>query len=177
MAFLIAILVLFIIISVYFFFRAERFQRLLNTANRENKLTQKENKTLYEAMAITFGHHEEFLKQRLSIVKQRKELANDSTKELDLISPLIQNYALIAKECLKSQNQLFKTIQKCYMAGEVNRFNELQTYIKTKDKVVQRMWSSNHLKGFLSLAEALVIEQEQQLLPSRKAQSVEEVNA
>ena len=128
-------------------------------------------------MAITFGHHEEFLKQRLSIIKSRKELSNENTKDLELIAPLIQNYSLIAKECLKSQNQLFKTVQKCYMGGEANRFNELTSYIKTKDKVVQRMWSSNHLKGYLSLAEALVIEQEQQLLPSRKAKPVEEVSA
>ena len=55
---------LFVFISVYFFFRAEKLQRLIAVLNRDTAKAQKENQLLSKSMALMAGNTEGFVKNR-----------------------------------------------------------------------------------------------------------------
>lgn len=153
MIFSLIIVAIFIGASIYFFFRAESLQRALLIANRESSSAKKNQKVLQEALALTARKGEEFAKFRLEKVKGED---GDETM-ITLITPLINNYAIIYTECLKGKGHLKGITKKCLDTYDAKAFNSFVQHLKTQEKHIQRMWSSDNLNGFMSLIEALLL--------------------
>jgi Na+/H+ antiporter NhaD/arsenite permease-like protein len=60
MFFVSVITLVFVLTSIYFFFRAEKLQRKLITQQRESSSTRKENKMLVETMTLVATREQEF---------------------------------------------------------------------------------------------------------------------
>jgi len=154
MIFVLSIAVLFIALSVYFYFRAEGLQRALSNAKKEFSSTQKENKLYMDSMALIAKRHEGFVKNRLQIIKENEILKLET---IDIITPLINNYAAIFIECLKGNGKLQPIAKKCYESHGDESFKKLVAYVSKQDTSIKRMWSSNNLSGYISLIEALLL--------------------
>ena len=97
MFFVLVITVVFVLISIYFFFRAEKLQRQLISQQRESLATRKENKLLVESITLVATREQEFSKAKLQRLKAYAK-ANDDEQLLlhtELISPLINNYSIV----------------------------------------------------------------------------------
>lgn len=154
MIFLLSIAALFVGLSVYFYFRAEGLQRTLYNAKREFISTQKENKSYMDSMALIAKRHEDFAKYRLQKIKDNELLALET---IEIITPLINNYAVIFRECLKGKGKLQPITKKCYESYDEESFKKLVTYMSKQEAHIKRMWSSNNLSGYISLVEALLL--------------------
>lgn len=157
MIFVVALIAIFVGVSIYFFFRAEALQRQVINAKREQKQIQKENKAFLDSIAIMNIQHENFANNRLSKLKERYSTNKVLSYELDSISPLIHNYALITKACFTNNGQLAVAVEKCYNGAEGENYRAFTTFIASQNKEIQRMWGSNQLKGYLALVESLLI--------------------
>jgi hypothetical protein len=163
MYFVLAIALVFVVISVYFFFRVEKLQRKLITQQRESLTTRQENKLLVESMTLVATREQEFSKARLVRLKTYAQ-ENEHTQllmHIELISPLINNYSIIFKECLKGKGRLKAICQKCFENQDSSAYKKFVALIVTSDKQLKRYWSSNNLNGFLFLVDALLTFEEQ----------------
>jgi hypothetical protein len=157
MFFVLLITALFIGISVYFYFRSEGLQRTLFNAKREFSTTEKENKAYVDSMALIAKRHEDFAKYRLEKIKANQAEVGEM---LETITPLINNYAVIFRECLKGKGKLQLITKKCYESYDAEGFKRFTTYISEQEAHIKRMWSSNNLSGYISLIEALLLLEE-----------------
>jgi hypothetical protein len=153
MIFVLSITVLFVGLSVYFYFRAEGLQRALFKAKKEFSSTQKENKYYIDSMAIIAKRNEDFVKNRLQIIKEQELLESEV---IEVITPLINNYAAIFIECLKGKGKLQPITKKCYESYNKEGFKKLVVHISKQEANVKRMWASNNLSGYISLIEELL---------------------
>jgi len=147
---------LFVALSIYFFFRAEKLQHTLLRLKREATNASKENTTLTNSMALIASNHEEFAKIRL----QKLLASNENHKRADnaeLIKPLINNYVIIFGECLKGKGQLQTITKKCFDSQGTNNYKEFVNKVIKNDVKTQRLWASNNLIGFISLVEVLLV--------------------
>ena len=158
MFFILPITIIFIGISIFFSFRSEKLQRLLLTQQRDNKNTKKESKAMLDSMAIVATRHEEFIKARL--LQMKDQAAKRENKELynylDLISPLINNYSMIFRECLKGRGHLKVISQKCFDNHDKQSFKKFVAWMVTTDPMIKRHWSSDNLNGYLHLVNLLL---------------------
>lgn len=150
------ITVLFVALSIYFFFRAEKLQHTLLRLKRETANTSKENTKLTKSMALIASYHEEFAKSRLQqLLANNKE--HNSSDNVELIKPLINNYIIIFSECLKEKGKLQAITKKCFESQNTNDYNEFINKIIKNDEKIKRLWASNDILGFISLVEALLV--------------------
>tara|TARA_B110000467_G_C18310584_1_gene477818 strand:+ start:775 stop:1347 length:573 start_codon:yes stop_codon:yes gene_type:complete len=172
MYFVLAITALFVLLCVYFFFSAEKLQRKVILQQREGATIRKENKTLSDTMALVSSRHEEFSKSSLfrKLAQAKKNSDGALTQHYELISPLINNYGLIFRECLKGKGRLKATVQKCFNNHDDKAFKQFVALLVTSDKSLKRYWSSNNLNGFLFLVDALLNYDNEPTSPELKPQ-------
>jgi hypothetical protein len=154
MIFVLSIAALFVGISIYFYFRAEGLQRALLNLKREFSSTKKENKSYIDSMALVAKRHEDFAKHRLQKMKERQTLEAET---IEVITPFVNNYSIIFRECLKGKGKLQTITKKCYESYDAEGFKRLVAYISKQEPHIKRMWSSNNLSGYVSLIEALLL--------------------
>jgi len=152
---------LFVFISVYFFFRAEKLQRSIVLLKRDTAITQKENQIFSKSMALMAGNTEAFAKNRLQLLLKKTQ-NKDALTELTLIKPFIDSYSLIFKECLMKKGRLQAATKKCFSSQEGDVYKDFFETIIKKDSKILRLWNSNNFIGFISLAEALLVKYEEQ---------------
>lgn len=152
---------LFVFISIYFFFRAEKLQRSILLQKRETEKSLKESQVLSKAMGQVANNAENFAKNRLQILVNKSQ-KQEILDELSLIKPFIDNYALIFKECLMKKGKLHSITKKCLSHQGEDCYKEFFDKIIKKDSKIQRLWNSNNFIAFISLAEALLVKYEEQ---------------
>ncbi|WP_286263508.1 hypothetical protein [Thalassotalea atypica] len=159
MIFVLILVVIFILVSIYFYFRAEKLQQELRVIRREFTQSKKDSKAIADKMALVASRHEEFAKFRLKLIQECK-LANkvELEKQIQFIAPLINNYGAIFRACSSSKDQLKPMSEKCFEGLNPGSYNGFVTYINGKEAHIRKMWSSNNLIGFISLVEALLID-------------------
>jgi len=150
------ITVLFVTISVYFYFRSEKLQRDLLISKRELANTQKESIALSKSIALLASSHEDFVKTRLNLLIAKTEQSSEKS-DVSLLKPLISNYAIIFRECLTGKGKMQKIIKKCFSNQDPEVFKEFTHKVIKADTKFQRLWGSNNLTGFVSLVESLLI--------------------
>jgi hypothetical protein len=159
MIFVLGVMALFIVISIYFFFRAEKLQRDLIIIKRETSNTRKENKALAEAMFLIANNYEAFSQNRLRVLKEHDN-DEEAKYALETMTPLIEQYGTIFSECLKGRGQLKKATQRCYSSIDAEAYKKFTLFVNNGDAKIKRLWAADNLKGFMSLVEALLIEHE-----------------
>lgn len=153
---------LFVLISVYFFFRSEKLQRTIILLKRDSLKAQKESQVYSKAMALIATNTENFAKNRLLLLLNKTQ--NQKTlDELALIKLFIDNYALIFRECLMKKGTLQSMTKGCFSNMEADAYRNFSEKIIKKDSKIQRLWNSNNLIGFISMVEALLVRYEDSL--------------
>ena len=110
-----------------------------------------------ETLSLLANRHEEFAKFRLQSIKDQAS-SDEQKAELELISPIINNYSVIFLACIKQSGQLKAVSQKSFKLEGKNAFNAFTKHIAKQEAHVKRMWSGNNFNGFISLVEALLFE-------------------
>jgi uncharacterized membrane protein YheB (UPF0754 family) len=156
----VSLVAVFVMISIYLYFRAENLQSELTLSKREAQKVKKENGFLIDAMIISANKNEEFAKFRLQEMKNNmdEKLAEKLKEELEYITLLTANYGTIYKECLKGNVQLKTVTKNCLDNYAAGTFNCFTLFINNQDNGLKRMWLSNNLQGFISLIEALLLQ-------------------
>lgn len=158
------VVAIFVGVSIYFYFRAEKLQRELLDVKRENHQTRKNNKVMADAVALVASKYEEFNKHRLKTLKTAADNGFPTVShDLALIAPLVNNYAGIFRACLAAREQLKPMVKKCFDNVQDGQYQDFQKFIAGRDAHIKKMWSSNNLNGFISLIEALLTEQQIEL--------------
>ncbi len=152
---------LFVFISIYFFFRAEKLQQSIISLKRESTKSLKENQILSKSMAQIANNSEESAKNRLQRLLNKTQQQKVSS-ELVLIKPFMDNYSLIFKECLMKKGKLHSITRKCFSTQENDLFKDFFEKIIKKDSKALRLWNSNNFIGFISLVETLLVKYEEQ---------------
>ena len=153
---LLLITALFVILSIYFFFRAEKLQNTLRLLKRDKGKTLKENTMLIESIALIASNHEEFAKIRLQLLLAESE-SHPHSDQVELIQPLINNYVIIFNRCLKEKGRLHSITKECFDKQSTHEYKDYINRVIKNDEKLQRLWASNNLIGFISLVEALLI--------------------
>lgn len=153
MIFILIIVAIFVAVSIYFFFKAEKLQREIILMKRETSAAKKENKAYIEVMAIIAKRNEEIVQQRFST---QRASADENNQTYDIIAPMINNYAAIFNESVKGKGKLQPSMKKVYEGHQKGTFKVLSNYINQSNKEVKRAWSSNNINGFIMLVEALM---------------------
>ncbi len=153
MIFVLAIITMFVVISIYFFFKAENLQRELILMKRDISATKKENKSYIDMMAIVAQRYEEISKQRLVELRSKQ---TDDAELLNIIAPMIMNYAAIFNESMRAKGKLQSSVKKVYDGYQTGTYKALCNFISQSDKDVKRAWSSNNINGFIMLIEAFL---------------------
>jgi len=160
MIFLIAIIALFLLLTVYFYFRSEKLQREIVGVKSESHNQRKENKALLDSLALVANRQENFAKNRLQLLQSLINKEHAIYDELTTISPFINNYAAIFRACLKGKGQLSVFTKKCYDSKDAQAYGHFSALINKQDAKIKRMWSSNTLNSYMTLVEALLIKYE-----------------
>jgi hypothetical protein len=160
MIFLIVITLLFLFLTIYFYFRVEKLQREIGKVKSENKNHQKENKALLESLILVASRQEEFAKNRFQLIQSAVDSESTFYEELRILSPFINNYAAIFRACLKGKGQLSVFTKKCYDSGDPESYSQFSALMAKQDSKIKRIWGSNTLNGYLTLVETLLVKYE-----------------
>lgn len=159
MAFLLIVLAIFVVVSIYFYFRSERLAHELVQQKRESAVTRKENKQLADMFAVVALKQEELYQFRFNKLRERAEKEAPSVaSDMALVSPLVNNFANVYRGCSTGTNQLKVVSQQCFENYKTGSFKEFLRFISGQEKHIKRMWGTNNLVGFLSTMEALLTE-------------------
>jgi hypothetical protein len=159
MFFVLIILAIFVIVSIYFYFRSERLQADLLRHKRESAGTRKDNKHLVDMFVMLAAKQEELYQFRFNKVKAvAEEQAPSVASEMGAIAPLVNNFAGVFRECSSGKQSLKAVAEQCFENYKPGSFKEFLRFISSQEKHIKRMWSMNNLVGFLSMMEALLNE-------------------
>ena len=160
MVFALIVIAVFVVVSIYFYFRSERLEHDLVQQKREAKQIIKDNNKLTETLVMVAAKQEEFFLFRYNKAKEEAEQKLPIvTSDLAMIYPLVNNYAAIFRACAMGKEQLKPTTQTCFESYKAGSFKEFLKFVSSKEKHIKRMWGSNNLNGFISMMEALLTEQ------------------
>lgn len=158
----VTLIAIFVLISIYLFFRAENLQSQLTKAKRDSKKIQKDNKNLFDSILMSANKNEEFAKFRLQEIKSQldEKLTEELKEELEILTILTSNYSVIFKECLKGTP--FKAItESCFEAYAKGSFSNLANFISNQEAPLRRIWTNSNLQSLVSLTEALLLQLDQ----------------
>lgn len=153
MIFVLAVIAIFVAVSIYFFFKAESLQREIILMKRDVSATKKENKLYLETVAIIAQRHEEVAQQQLAQLKEAQAL---DTKVLELISPMINNYAVIFNDSIRAKGKLQTSVKKVYEGYQKGSYKAISNHIAQSSTEIKRAWSSNNINGCILLVNALL---------------------
>ena len=162
MIFSLAIIVIFVAVSIYFYFRAENLYRQLMLVKKEAAGAKKESKHLTDNIALLAKKQQDSAQHR---IKRIKELVKDE-QDVEILQPLINNYSAILLESIRGKGQMQKMAQKCCESYGKGHFKQLTNHIAKQEQHVKRFWSANNQNGFISFIEAMLLELESKLIPS-----------
>ena len=153
MIFFLAVIAIFVAVSIYFFFKAESLQREIILIKREASATKKENKVYLETVAIIAQRYEEIAKQKLVDLR---DSGNIDAKLLELISPLVNNYAVIFNDSIRAKGKLQSAVKKVYEGYQKGSYKAFSSHISQSNSEIKRAWSSNNINGCILLVDALL---------------------
>ncbi len=153
MVFVLIVIAIFVAVSIYFFFKAESLQREVLLMKREVSSAKKENKVYIETVAIIGQRYEDIAKKKLNSLREN---GNADAKELDLIAPMINNYAVIFTDSINGKGKLQAAVKKVYEGFQKGSYKKLANHISQSSTEVKRAWSSNNINGCIVLIEALM---------------------
>lgn len=153
MIFVLVIIAIFVAVSVYFFFKVESLQREIILMKREMTGTKKENKLYVEAVATIAQRHEEIAKKKLLDLRKNEAL---DTKVIELITPMVNNYAIIFNDSIRAKGKLQSAVKKVYEGYQKGSYKTFSNHIAQSNTEIKRAWSSNNINGCIIMVDALL---------------------
>ena len=158
MTFLFLIVLAFIAIAIYLFFRSENFLKQLKATQRELKASKKVYQHLNESLVTVATKNEEFLKFRFKKIEQYVEARNlPLTSYLESMSPLVQHYGHILFEVSSGNSKVKPVVQKCYEAHKKGSYKDFTNFMNSQDATVKRLWNNDNAQGLIALVEHLLM--------------------
>jgi len=155
MVFSLSLIAIFVVVSIYYYFRAESLYRQLMVSKKELSQLKKDTKTMVDSLAVVAQKNEEFVKFRFNKLQNK-----DDEESAALLIPLVNNYAGIFSESIRGKRKMHKIAQKCCENHQTGSYKKLTAYIGNQEAHIKRMWSSNNVNGFMSFMEAMLVELE-----------------
>ena len=153
MIFSLFIVIVFVAVSIYYYFRSEKLDAELKSVKKEASNNKKESKILVDAFAVVAKKNEDFISFRFKAAQE-----NCSDNELIvLLTPLVTNYAMIFRESIRGKDEMHKVAKKCCESYQPGSFKRLTLYINSQETHIKRAWSSNNLKGFIAFMEGMML--------------------
>jgi hypothetical protein len=179
MLFSLVIIVMFVLISIYFYFRAEKLEREVVKQKQSSSLVNKENIALVDTILNVGQKNADFAKHRLKIISLKVESLEKYSREaqeqrIDIISPLINNYNLIFQDSVKAKGRVKLITKECYDSISPTAFQSFGSFIKRSEQHIARNWSSNNLTGFITLVEGLLLDFEEVVKELVSVQNIKE---
>ena len=153
MLFSLAIIVVFVVVSVYYYFRSEKLYAELKSVKKEASVIKKESKMMVDSFAVIAKKNEDFISFRFQAIQEHSK----DNESLVLLTPLVTNYATIFRESIRGKGEMHKLAKKCCESYQAGSFKRLSAHIATQDAHIKRAWSSNNINGFISFMEAMII--------------------
>ena len=153
MLFSLAIIVVFVVVSIYYYFRSEKLYAELNTVKKEASIIRKESKLMIDSFAVIAKTNEEFINFRFQAIQEKCK----DNESIVLLTPLMTNYAAIFRESIRGKGEMHKIVKKCCEGYQSGSYKRLSTFIASQDTHIKRAWSSNNVKGFIMFMEAMII--------------------
>lgn len=153
MIFVLAVIAIFVAVSIYFFFKAESLQREIISMKRDFSATKKENKLYLETVATIAQRYEDIAKHKLNSLRESGAL---DAKELDLIAPMVNNYAVIFNDSINNKGKMQTAVKKVYEGFQKGSYKAFSNHIAQSSKDIKRAWSSNNVNGCILLVDALL---------------------
>lgn len=153
MIFSLFIVIVFVVLSVYYYFRSEKLAVELKGIKKEASIIKKESKVMIDAFAIVVKKNEDFIHFRF---KAAQENCKDN-ELIVLLTPLVTNYATICRESIRGKDEMHKIAKKCCENYQSGSFKRLTIYINSQESHIKRAWNSNNLKGFVTFMESMVL--------------------
>lgn len=161
---------IFVVVSIYYYFRSERLHHDLIAKKRESAQALRDNKQMLDTFALLATKQEEFYLSRYSGLKKAAEKqAPLVAKEMTVLWPIINNFAAIYRGCAMSKEPLQGKVKACYESFSPGAFDDFKRFLGQKQKPIKNMWSSNNLIGFVSLVEALLVEFQADIARTRQS--------
>ena len=157
---IVTLIAVFVMISIYLYFRAENLQSQLTRLTRECKQIKNENSNIIDAMIISANKNEEFAQFRLQEMKDSldSQLTSTLSHEIELLTVLTANYSAIYIECLKGESDLKTITKRCLDAYSKETYTSFNYFISNQDAALKKMWLTNNFQGFIALIEALLLQ-------------------
>lgn len=153
MLFSLAIIVVFVVVSIYYYFRSEKLYAELKSVKKEASVIKKESKLMVDSFAVIAKKNEDFIGFRFKAIQEHCK----DNESLVLLTPLVTNYATIFRESIRGKGEMHKIAKKCCESYQAGSFKRLNSHIATQDAHIKRAWSSNNINGFISFMEAMII--------------------
>lgn len=153
MIFSVFVILIFVVVSVYYYFRAEKLSREIYAIKKESAVYKKEAKLMIDTFAIVAKKNEEIVKFRFEQIQKN----NDLKETTELLLPLVNNYAAIFSECIRGKGRLHKIVQKCCESYQEGSYKKLAVHINQQEAHIKRNWSSNNITGFISFLDAILL--------------------
>ncbi len=166
---------IFVVVSIYYYFRSERLHHDLIAKKRESAQALRDNKQMLDTFALLATKQEEFYLSRYSGLKKAAEKqAPLVAKEMTVLWPIINNFSGIYRGCAMSKEPLQGKVKACYESFSPGAFDDFKRLLANKQKPIKNMWSSNNLIGFVSLVEAMLMEFQADIARARQTNRANE---
>jgi len=153
MIFSLLMIAVFVGVSIYFFFKTEKLYRQVIFLKRDINGMKKENKLVVDSIALIVQKNEEFTKFKFKNFPMEDH-------EVELIYPLINNYAAIIHESMRGKGKMHKISEKCCESYKKGSYQPLINNIANQEAHIKRMWAGNNINGFMSFIDAMLYQLE-----------------
>lgn len=153
MLFSLAIIIVFVVVSVYYYFRSEKLYAELKAVKKEASAIKKESKVMVDSFAVIAKKNEDFINFRFQAIQ---EYSKDN-ESVVLLTPLVTNYATVFRESIRGKGEMHKIAKKCCESYQAGSFKRLSAHISSQENHIKRAWTSNNISGFVTFMEAMII--------------------
>ncbi|MEW6989705.1 hypothetical protein AADZ91_03360 [Colwelliaceae bacterium 6441] len=158
MLFSLSIIFIFVGVSIYFYFKAEKLRVELISLKKEVKNFKQESKIMSDSLAVIAKKNEEFITHRFRKIQEKEKEKQKGNELVKLLTPLVTNYAAIFRESIRGKGMMHKIAQKCCESYQKGSYKHLTQHIAKQEAHIKRAWGSNNINGFVSFLEAMIIE-------------------
>lgn len=167
MIFLISILVIFLIASVYFFFRAESLQKRLLIEKKKTKQAEKDNQGFVDTMLMSSSKYQDFAVYRVKTIQDSanklSQMPEKLADDLNVSKLFFENYGKIFIDAMTGKTGPKRSCQESLIQVNKETYRLFIEMTNRQDKTIRRMWNSDNLAGFVSFSEALLLNLEKQV--------------
>jgi len=168
MLYIAGLLAVFVLLSVYLYYRGEYLQRDLKSAQRLTKQAQKEQQALLNVTLLAANKQQDLFKYRIDALYK---LVGENSKQADSLKAVMymaNQYANVYRELLKGQHNIKAVYKKSFGDTGNKYFTAVEDLLKQQEKSHRAMWQSKDPCVLMTLLEGMI--SRQQLIATEEQQ-------